>query len=118
MMPSGPAVTTLRSVVAHLALVVRGAGIAYTIVQVVTWHSFYTASAWRLAGPVLAVTWAAACSVMLFVWWAFIYVRAFRQSPLYALALPLGAVIVLFIIARATVRGRGVEWKGRRYQAG
>jgi hypothetical protein len=25
---------------------------------------------------------------------------------------------VLFIIARATVRGRGVERKGRRYQAG
>jgi len=47
-----------------------------------------------------------------------IYVRAFRQSPLYALALPVGAVIVLVIVARATVRGRGVEWKGRRYQAG
>jgi hypothetical protein len=44
-------------------------------------------------------------------------VGAFRQSPLYALTLPLGAVIVLFIIARATIRGRGVEWKGRRYQA-
>ena len=64
------------------------------------------------------VLWAAVCSVLLLVWWALIYVRAFRQSPLYALALPLGAVIVLVIIARATVRGRGVEWKGRRYQAG
>ncbi len=65
-----------------------------------------------------AVLWAGVCSAILLVWWAFIYVRAFRQSPLYALTLPLGAVIVLFIIARATVRGRGVEWKGRRYQAG
>jgi chlorobactene glucosyltransferase len=65
-----------------------------------------------------AVAWATTCSVMLLVWWSIIYVRAFRQSPLYALALPLGAVIVLVIIARATVRGRGVEWKGRRYQAG
>jgi chlorobactene glucosyltransferase len=64
------------------------------------------------------VMWAAACSAMLVVWWALIYVRAFRQSPLYALTLPLGAVIVLVIIARATVRGRGVEWKGRTYQAG
>jgi chlorobactene glucosyltransferase len=65
-----------------------------------------------------AVMWGAVCSALLLVWWAFIYVGAFRQSPLYALTLPLGAVIVLFIIARATIRGRGVEWKGRRYQAG
>jgi chlorobactene glucosyltransferase len=64
-----------------------------------------------------AVMWGAVCSALLLVWWAFIYVGAFRQSPLYALTLPLGAVIVLFIIARATIRGRGVEWKGRRYQA-
>ena len=64
------------------------------------------------------VMWAAVCSVVLLGWWAFIHVRAFRQSPLYALTLPLGAVVVLFIIARATIRGRGVEWKGRKYQAG
>jgi chlorobactene glucosyltransferase len=62
--------------------------------------------------------WATVCTVVLLLWWAFIYVLAFRQSPLYALTLPLGALIVLFIIARATMRGRGVEWKGRRYQAG
>jgi len=64
-----------------------------------------------------AVLWAAACSALLLLWWAFVYVRAFRQSPIYALALPLGACVVLFIIVRATVRGRAVEWKGRRYQA-
>ncbi|MGH7633454.1 MAG: glycosyltransferase family 2 protein, partial [Gemmatimonadaceae bacterium] len=62
--------------------------------------------------------WGATCTALLVLWWAFVYVRAFRQSPLYALTLPLGATIVLFIIARATVRGRAVEWKGRRYQAG
>jgi chlorobactene glucosyltransferase len=62
--------------------------------------------------------WATVCTVVLLLWWGFIYVRAFRQSPLYALTLPLGALIVLFIIARATMRGRGVEWKGRRYLAG
>ena len=61
---------------------------------------------------------AAVCSVMLLAWWSIIDVRAFRQSPLYAFTLPLGAVIVLVIIARATVRGRGVEWKRRKYQAG
>jgi len=65
-----------------------------------------------------AVLWAGGCSAILLVWWAFIYVRAFRQSPWYALTLPLGAMTVLFIIARATMRGRRVEWKGRRYQAG
>jgi hypothetical protein len=65
-----------------------------------------------------AVLWAVACTALLLLWWAFVYVRAFRQSPLYALTLPLGACIVVFIIARATVRGRDVEWKGRRYQAG
>jgi len=68
--------------------------------------------------PQGVVIWAAVCTTLLLLWWGFIYVRAFRQSPLYALTLPLGAMVVLFIIARATVRGRGVEWKGRRYQAG
>jgi chlorobactene glucosyltransferase len=64
------------------------------------------------------VMWARVCTVLLAVWWAFIYSRIFRLSPLYVLTLPLGAVVVLFIIARATVRGRRVEWKGREYQAG
>ncbi len=65
-----------------------------------------------------AVLWAEVCSSALLVWWALIYVRAFRLSPLYALALPIGAAVVIFIITRATSRGRNVEWKGRRYQAG
>ncbi|MEP7087207.1 MAG: glycosyltransferase, partial [Gemmatimonadota bacterium] len=68
--------------------------------------------------PTQVLFWARTCTLALAVWWAVIYLRAFRQSPLYALALPLGAIVVLFIIVRATVRGRGVEWKGRRYQAG
>jgi chlorobactene glucosyltransferase len=65
-----------------------------------------------------AVLWAAVCSALLLLWWSGVYIRGFRQSPLYALTLPLGAAVVLFIIVRATARGRGVEWKGRRYQAG
>ena len=68
--------------------------------------------------PATVVLWARVCTIALAGWWAFLYTRAFRLSPLYALTLPLGAVMVLFIVARATVRGRGVEWKGRRYQAG
>src|SRR5260370_26574738 len=58
--PIGPAMTTLRSVVARLASVVRCAGIAYIAVQVAIWHSFYTADSWRLAGPIAAPAWAAA----------------------------------------------------------
>jgi hypothetical protein len=29
---------------------------------------------------------------------------------------PLGAVVVSFIFLRAWIRGRDVEWKGRRYR--
>jgi signal transduction histidine kinase len=50
--------TTLRSVIAYLASMVRCAGIVYIAVQVFIWHSFYTAVPWRLAAPVLAVAWA------------------------------------------------------------
>ena len=61
--------------------------------------------------------WAQLCTGLLLVWWVFIYVKAFRLSPLYALAVPLGAAMTMFIIVRATVRGRRIEWKGRWYKA-
>jgi len=64
-LPAGPAMTTLRSVVAPLASTIRSAGIVYIVVQVVIWHSFYTTHAWRLAAPVIAVGWAAAVIVCL-----------------------------------------------------
>jgi signal transduction histidine kinase len=57
-MAAGPAMTTLRSVVAYLALTVRSAGIVYIVVQVGIWHSFYTADSWRLLAPAAAVGWA------------------------------------------------------------
>lgn len=47
----------MRSVIAPLASTVRSAGIVYIVVQVVIWHSFYTADCWRLAGPAVAVAW-------------------------------------------------------------
>jgi hypothetical protein len=59
-LPTGPAMTTLRSVMAPLASTIRSAGIVYVVAQVVIWHSFYTADAWRLTAPVIAVAWAAA----------------------------------------------------------
>jgi signal transduction histidine kinase len=64
-LPTGPAMTTLRSVVAPLASTIRSAGIVYVVVQVVIWHSFYTADAWRLTAPFIAVTWATAVVVCL-----------------------------------------------------
>jgi signal transduction histidine kinase len=73
--PVGPAMTTLRSVVARLASVVRCAGIAYIAVQVAIWHSFYTADPWRLAGPIAAAAWAAAVTV---------YLRRRWPAPLFA----------------------------------
>jgi signal transduction histidine kinase len=57
-MPMGPALTTLKSMVARLASLVRCASIVYIVVQVIIWHSFYTAVPWRLAAPVIAVAWA------------------------------------------------------------
>jgi len=71
----GPAMTTLRPVVARLASVVRCAGIAYIAVQVAIWHSFYTADSWRLAGPVAAAAWAAAVTA---------YLRRRWPAPLFA----------------------------------
>jgi signal transduction histidine kinase len=57
--------TTLRAVVARLAWMVRGAGIAYIAVQVVIWHSFYAPDPWRLAGPAVTIGWAAVVLVYL-----------------------------------------------------
>lgn len=87
--PIGPAMTTLRSVIAHLAAMIRCAGIIYIVVQVVIWHSFYASGAWRLAGPALAVAWAVTVIA---------YLRRRWPSPSFAcvdsavyLALALGA---------------------------
>lgn len=38
---------------------IRCAGIAYIVVQIVIWHGFYTSAPWHLTAPVLAVAWAA-----------------------------------------------------------
>jgi signal transduction histidine kinase len=61
----GPAMTTLRSVIAYLAMRIRCAGAIYIVLQVIVWHSFYTAQAWRLAVPVLAAVWAVLATLYL-----------------------------------------------------
>jgi signal transduction histidine kinase len=87
--PIGPAMTTLRSVIAPLACTVRTAGIVYIVVQVAIWHSFYTADQWRLAGPAVAVAWGATVVVCLRRRWP-TPVLAEVDSAVYV-ALALGA---------------------------
>ncbi len=64
-----------------------------------------------------AVLWAATCTAIMLLWWGAVHVATARTSPVYALAFPLGALVVLYIVLRAVGRGRRVEWRGRRYEA-
>jgi hypothetical protein len=57
--PAGPAITALRAVAAWTACIIRCLAIGYIALQVVIWHSFYAADPWRLAGPFVAMAWAA-----------------------------------------------------------
>ena len=50
------------------------------------------------------------------VWWIVVYVTI-GENPLYALAYPLGALVLLYIFVTAVIRGRSVTWKGRTYIA-
>jgi hypothetical protein len=70
-----------------------------------------------LAGVVgsTALTWAAIATGANLVWWALVYAWL-RVSPVYALLHPLGATVLLYIVVRATVRGRRVRWKERDYR--
>ena len=85
--PIGPAMTTLRSVVAPLASMVRSAGIVYIVVQVIIWHAFYTADLWRLAGPAVAVAWAATVVVRLRRGWPSPFLAGVDSAVYVALAL-------------------------------
>lgn len=70
-----------------------------------------------LAGGAL-LTWALLCTAITLLWWAVVYAAAQRISPVWALAYPIGAAVVMYIVVRAVRRGRRVEWKGREYVAG
>jgi chlorobactene glucosyltransferase len=63
------------------------------------------------------VVWAMISSFALLVWWIAVYIQM-EQSPLYALLSPLGALVMLYIFARAVSRGRRVTWKERDYMSG
>jgi len=58
--------------------------------------------------------WATICTATTIVWWLVVYVTI-GENPLYALAYPLGALVLLYIFATAVIRGRRVTWKGRTY---
>jgi chlorobactene glucosyltransferase len=69
-----------------------------------------------MVGPA-ALTWAAIATGANLVWWALVYLWL-RASPVYALLHPLGAVMLMYITMRATVRGSRVRWKERDYLTG
>jgi signal transduction histidine kinase len=53
----GPAMTALRTIIARIAIILRGTALAEMLVQVIIWHSFYLARPWLLWGPVVALAW-------------------------------------------------------------
>lgn len=55
--PDGPAMTALRTIIARVAIILRGTALADMLVQVIIWHSFYLANPGLLWGPVVALAW-------------------------------------------------------------
>ena len=60
--------------------------------------------------------WATIANVATLVWWIVVYVTL-GENPFYAVAYPLGALVLLYIFVTAVIRGRRVRWKGRTYIA-
>jgi chlorobactene glucosyltransferase len=60
--------------------------------------------------------WAAISCAATLLWWIAVYVTV-GENPFYALAYPLGALVLLYIFVTAVLRGRRVSWKGRTYIA-
>ena len=60
------------------------------------------------------VLWASISMGATLAWWILVY-ATIGEDPLYALAYPLGAMVLLYIFFTAVIRGRRVSWKGRTY---
>ena len=60
--------------------------------------------------------WGVLTTLPILLWYMAVY-RVMRQPIAYALLFPLGSAVVLWIVIRALVRGRRVEWKHREYDA-
>jgi chlorobactene glucosyltransferase len=70
-----------------------------------------------LAGVVPgALAWSATATAAIVLWWAVVYTQL-EEPVYYALLYPLGSALLLYISARAVLRGRRVAWKGREYVA-
>lgn len=91
--PIGPAMTTLRSVIAYLALMIRCAGIAYVVVQVVIWHSFYADASFRLLPPALAVAWGVTAAAYLRRHWPSPFLACVDSAVYVVLALGAAACV-------------------------
>jgi len=96
---------------------VRGVVVPATLAAgVVLWivPPVVLASALVGAGGTGLLVWSgAATALSLAIWTSF--VRRMGIPAAYGLLYPLGAAVGAFILARSWVRGRNVEWKGRRY---
>lgn len=68
-----------------------------------------------LVALALGAGWAMAAVAFSVAFWTIIVI-GLRLPPMYALAYPLGALVVLGLVARSTARGgRRVVWRGREY---
>jgi signal transduction histidine kinase len=100
---AGPAMTTLGTVTARTAYLIRCVAIAYIGVQVLIWHSFYAAAPWRLAGPLAAVAGGA------------VVVAYLRRRPGWPLACADSGVQVALALSAAlwipaAMRGDSANW--------
>jgi glycosyltransferase involved in cell wall biosynthesis len=66
------------------------------------------------AGTHAVFLWAVISAAATLAWWTLVYVTI-GENPLYAIAYPLGALVILYIFVTAVIRGRRVTWKGRTY---
>ena len=67
-----------------------------------------------MAAGTTLLLWAAVSCAATLLWWVVAYITV-DENPLYALAYPLGALVLLYIFVSAVIRGRRVSWKGRTY---
>lgn len=73
-------------------------------------------AAFGVAAGGTLLLWAVISTAATLIWWIVVYVTT-GENPLYALAYPLGALVLLYIFVTAVMRGRRVTWKGRTYIA-
>lgn len=68
------------------------------------------------------LAWSIIATAATALWWIQVYLRApvvgASRALRFAAIYPLGSLMLAYIIARAVVRGRRVEWRGREYVSG